>query len=502
MKKAGLVLLVLFSAVARADELDAQARAAYDAKEFSRSADLYERLLGETADAGAAYDAARAAALAGQRDRALRLLERYLASAGQAGTLTRWFMEDSDLDSLRKDPRYVRMAAEARAQAEKAIRPRVGVGLMPTTARAAGLDPAAVERLLAEAGTSRTSALVLLVDGKVAGEWYFGGWTTRIETMSVTKSVVSLAIGFLVDDGKLTLDTPLATFYPELAQGRKERITVRHVLNHTSGIAADPVATRMERSPDFVRFALAAEMDAAPGERFFYNNTAVNLLAGVVERASGEKLDDFLRERLFAPLGITEVTWWRDRSGNPAANAGLQIHALDLAKIGQLVLDEGMWRGRRILSAEWIRRSAWTPGQRIDPTCALLWWLSYPRVTTELPKGLAREAAARGLEPALAARLEPLEGRTFAGLELRNTLHALAPDRALFYELEDRGLLPPPRVAGTPAATSAQGYGGQRLIVVPGTRIVAVRMSIVTGEPDIVQSFAELDDLVVALKRR
>ena len=79
--------------------------------------------------------------------------------------------------------------------------------------------------------------------------------------MSATKSIVSLAIGRLIDSGKITsLDQPVSDFYPEWKQGRKKLITVRHLLNHTSGIQNPPITTEIYASPDFVQLALAAEL--------------------------------------------------------------------------------------------------------------------------------------------------------------------------------------------------------------------------------------------------
>jgi len=88
--------------------------------------------------------------------------------------------------------------------------------------------------------------------------------------------------------------------------------TLRHILSHTSGLQNVP-DTRVEiyPSPDFVQLALAAELKYPPGAKFEYNNKAVNLLAGVVERASGKKHDEFMRDEVFTPLGIREFSWQR-----------------------------------------------------------------------------------------------------------------------------------------------------------------------------------------------
>ncbi|GEM_PF-173253 len=229
--------------------------------------------------------------------------------------------------------------------------------------------------LLRAAEEARSDAVVILKDGKLVGEWYFNGKPRLLETMSVTKSIVSLAIGRLLTLGLLeSIDVPVYTFYPEWKQGRKQEITIRHILSHTSGLQNVPDArVEIYPSPDFVQLALAAELKSPPGTRFEYNNKAVNLLAGVVERASGKKLDEFMRDEVFAPLGIREFSWQRDRAGNPHAMAGLALFPIDLAKLGQLVLNKGVWQGERLIDEGWFEES-FRPLD-VMPEHGLLWWL-------------------------------------------------------------------------------------------------------------------------------
>ena len=206
-------------------------------------------------------------------------------------------------------------------------------------------------------------------------DWDFGHQGEKIEAMSATKSIVNLAVGRLIDSGKIkSLEQPVCDFYPEWRQGRKQKITIRHLLSNTSGLYQDP-NENVYQSPDCIRLALAAEMSDEPGAKFSYNNKAVNLLAGIIEKASGKRMDHFFGEEIFAPLGITDFGWDHDKAGNPYGMAGLQIKAIDLAKLGQLVLDEGDWRGQRILSRDWIQTST-RPSQTMEPTYGLLWWLT------------------------------------------------------------------------------------------------------------------------------
>ena len=131
---------------------------------------------------------------------------------------------------------------------------------------AVGIDPAALERLKKRARDSSSDEVVVIKDGKLVADWKFVVNPDPIETMSATKSIVNLAIGKLIDQGKIkSLDQPVADFYPEWRQGRKERITIRHLMNHTSGLQNEPSARPLYDSPDSVQLALAAELSDDPG---------------------------------------------------------------------------------------------------------------------------------------------------------------------------------------------------------------------------------------------
>src|SRR5690606_27116187 len=198
---------------------------------------------------------------------------------------------------------------------------------------------AAIERV----GTdSHSDSLLVIRDGEVLLERYRDGEPAPIELMSATKSVVAIGIGLLLAQNHLdSLDAPVSTWYPEWRQGRKADITVRMLLDHTSGLQNTPNAgAEIYPAPDVVQLALAAELDSAPGEACSYNNKATNLLAGITHKASGKPMDEYLGARLFTPLGIEAGEWHRDEAGNPHAMAGLPLAARDAAKLGQLLLDD------------------------------------------------------------------------------------------------------------------------------------------------------------------
>lgn len=237
---------------------------------------------------------------------------------------------------------------------------------------ASSFDEKLLDPLLKRAEETNSDALVVMHQGKLVGTWRFGKPKQLIQTMSITKSIVNLAIGKLVTDGLLaSIDEPVCTFYPEWKQGRKKNITTGHIMSHRSGLQNVP-RTNLEiyPSPDHLQLALCAELESEPGEKFAYNNKAVNLLAGIVERITRQKLDDYMKDVLFTPLGISEFFWGDDSVGNPSVMAGLALFPEDLAKLGQFVLNKGSWKNQQLIDESWFSLI------KAQPTDAgLLWWL-------------------------------------------------------------------------------------------------------------------------------
>ncbi|MFA5762756.1 MAG: serine hydrolase [Bacilli bacterium] len=343
----------------------------------------------------------------------------------------------------------------------------------------AGVDLAVLEKIVAGARESDSTALVVVKDGHLLGEWYFGEEQGLIEAMSATKSIVSLAIGLLIDDGKIaSLDTPVHIFFPEWSDGPKRKITVRHLLAHSSGLECKPTTEDIYQSDDFVRFGLDAKVEKEPLEQIFYNNRAFNILTGVVEKASGRRMDEFLKARLFDPIGISGTSWTLDKAGNPHAMSGLQIRPLDLAKIGQLMIDRGVWRGKRIVSEEWVTQST-APAAQKFPRLGLGWWLIIDIKMTIDESVIAtwREA---GVDEAFIQKVMPLKDRLFSHDEFFEEAEKIFGGKEgleTWYDNTWRRGLPDGKIVEKKViGYYADGYLGQYLIVVPGKRIVVVRM--------------------------
>jgi CubicO group peptidase (beta-lactamase class C family) len=366
----------------------------------------------------------------------------------------------------------------------------------------------ALKQLLERGRQTHSAAVLILQDGHDIGHYYpHDRAPGPIELMSVTKSVVALGIGQLLDSGKIkSLDQPVADFYPEWRQGRKKDITVRMLLNHTSGLQDFPrTDVEVYPAPDAIQLALAAELTSKPGTEPFYSNKAVNLLGGIIEKASGLPMDVFFRDGLFKAMGIHPGEWDTDKAGHPYAMAGLHLTAADLAQLGQLVMDRGQWHGQRLLTASYVD-SMLAPSS-MEGQCGLLWW-RFPRWThfdTD-PASFAMLRKHGVAEDTVAKLQHGLEGAHFNSVDtmyagLRKALGSKEP-AILKEQLIGRGIGPYRlfKFTAPVVAYDGNGDGGQYVVIVPKAGLVAVRQ--INAEDDqenAGEGYKDFVDRVIAL---
>jgi len=257
---------------------------------------------------------------------------------------------------------------------------------------------ALVGRIRARAYGSISSLLVVR-NGQLVVEEYFNGATPSVpHTMqSVSKSVTSLLAGIAIDQGRLGLaDRVLALMrtYDPVANrdARKDALTVRDLLTMRTGFdwsenvyAGSPLQRLNDCRCDWLRFVLDWPMRETPGTRFEYVSGGVILLGGVIGAATGQRIDRFADQYLFGPLQMQGPYWIGGQPDDlPHTGGGLYLRARDMAKIGQLVLDEGRWRGAQIVSARWIHEStarAVATGRSFGShpvDYGYLWWVTSP----------------------------------------------------------------------------------------------------------------------------
>lgn len=358
-----------------------------------------------------------------------------------------------------------------------------------------------LDGLVQAARDAHSSALVILQHGEpLVNEILDGGGDRPIETMSVTKAVLSLLVGRAVTLGHLPgVDLPICDLYPEWKQGRKREVTLRHLMTHTSGLQNVPgTMPEIYPSPDFVQLALCAELDYPAGTHFAYNNKAANLTCGVLERATGQRADDFARAELFGPLGIEDWSWVRDGAGNPHGMAGLSLRPRDLARLGQLALDGGEVDGQSLISHEWIREST-HPATPLDDEMGLLWWMLFAWRRYTIAETQVQNVADLGGTP---QQLAALRQCICDGVNQAELLQRIAAARLVPQDL--------PRAPGKEwlmeeygpnVGFRHDGHLGQYLVVHRDAKLVAVRM-IAWDHPSArqeVSSFSGFNDRVLSL---
>jgi len=215
------------------------------------------------------------------------------------------------------------------------------------------------------------------------------GPATLHDLRSVTKSIVGLLYGIALADGLVPApDAPLLAQFPEytdLSTPERDAITIEDVLTMRMGSAwnedlpyTDPANSEiaMETAPDRIRFILSQPMETTPGEVFTYSGGATTLLAELITRGTGQPVDVFARMRLFKPLGIARAEWISGADGRPSAASGLRLSATGLARIGEMLLNEGRLSDRQIVPEDWLQRSL-TPHVTTDQLrYGYHWWLS------------------------------------------------------------------------------------------------------------------------------
>lgn len=204
-------------------------------------------------------------------------------------------------------------------------------------------------------------SFMLLRHGKVVAEGWWSPYGRDYPHMmfSVSKSFTSTAIGLAVDEGLLSVDDTVLSFFPEDAPTKISRhlgaMRVRHLLSMSTGHDQDTM-DNLRQSPDgnWTKTFFEIPVNHQPGTHFLYNTGASYMLSAIVQKVTGMKLIDYLEPRLFAPLGIKNAWWEESPQGINMGGFGLSIKTEDLARLGQLYLQKGLWNNQRILSEAWV----------------------------------------------------------------------------------------------------------------------------------------------------
>jgi CubicO group peptidase (beta-lactamase class C family) len=246
-----------------------------------------------------------------------------------------------------------------------------------------------LEHDVAEGTLEEPDAVLIARNGKLVYERYWNGFTREDahDLRSATKSVTSLLVGMAHERGVLPdLDAPMLSLLPDLApvrnpDPRKDRITLRHLLEMRTGLSCDDWDAgspgneeKMYDTDDWARFMVDVPMKEEPGTVTRYCTGGVVLLGAILERASGLSIPDLSRQWLFQPLGVGDFQW--EPAGKRGTDTGghLRLRPRDFLKLGQVYLDGGTWHGERLVSEAWVSESGAPHSDLGDARYGRLWW--------------------------------------------------------------------------------------------------------------------------------
>ncbi len=291
------------------------------------------------------------------------------------------------------------------------------------TAAEAGLDEAALDGLETFLGERGSNCMTVVRDGRLVAESYWNDTdpSSTQEMFSATKSMSSTVVGIAEEEGHLDIDQPASDFITEWKGTPSESVTIRNLLSNDSGRfwSFQTDYREMPSSADSTAFAIGLDQQFEPGTEWEYNNSAIQTLEAVVERATGRDEGEYAQEKLFEPIGM-EVDLRRDPSGNPLTFMGADTTCQDLARFGLLFLAGGRWNDEQVVSEEWVAEAT-TPSTEINNAYGYLWWLNRPG-PVELP---GRDVGASGpIWP-------DLPENAYAAIGLGNQIVLVLPDEGI-----------------------------------------------------------------------
>jgi CubicO group peptidase (beta-lactamase class C family) len=229
--------------------------------------------------------------------------------------------------------------------------------------------------LVADNSYSDIHSILIAKDGKVMYEQYFNGWNkdSLQDSRSAFKSITSLLTGIAVDQGLIKdVNQQVYSFFPEFKEfsgnnAWKKDMTIDNLLRMESGFDCEEFndgkdcETDMMASKEWVSFSLHLPMKDKPGTVWAYTSCDPMIISGIISRVAKMSIMDFAKKYLFDPMGIKHYRWTIDPSGNGMTAGSFYILPSDMMKIGQMILQKGMWNGQRIVSTAWLEKSTNTP---------------------------------------------------------------------------------------------------------------------------------------------
>ncbi|WP_342807602.1 serine hydrolase [Alteromonas sp. M12] len=292
-----------------------------------------------------------------------------------------------------------------------------------------------------------SSAFLVWHNGELVAQKFWQGESedSYMQTFSIHKSIVALAVGIAVERGDIeSVQDPVSKYIGQWIDMPYGQITIEHLLTMDSGLALPPLSidnsifahsTKLMYSEDISAVARSLEQIRAPGTMFEYNNSNPQLLIDVIEAATGEKYASYLEQHLWSKVANSSADLWLDReNGSVHGFCCLIAKPVDLLAVGLLILNQGMVNDQQVISKEWINKT--TQASNSNPNYGYLTWLGSP--------------------------FKPM--RTYRPTDKFGVIHS-APyltDDLVFFD----------------------GFGGQRVYIVPSKQLVIVRVGAVRFDFD------------------
>jgi CubicO group peptidase (beta-lactamase class C family) len=227
---------------------------------------------------------------------------------------------------------------------------------------AEGVSSDSIIKFLEATAKSQTEfhSFMLLRHGKVIAEGWWDPYRADLKhtLYSCSKSFTATAIGFAVQEKRLSLDDKVISFFPnqlpDTVSTWLSELTVRDVLIMSDGQEPDPTGVVASADTNWIKGFLKTPILHEPGSVFLYNSLGTYMLSAIIQKVTGQKTLDYLKPRLFEPLGISGEDWETDMQGINTGGWGLRLKTEDMAKFAELFLQKGTWGGKQILPASWI----------------------------------------------------------------------------------------------------------------------------------------------------
>lgn len=286
---------------------------------------------------------------------------------------------------------------------------------------AQGLDPKKVDQIYKDIETNKlkVDSVLIVKNGTLVAEKYFPADTVHIvknwrlveekfsgtynqDTLhyiwSDTKSITSILVGIACDQGKIKLDDKVLKYFPgnkfANMDAVKKSMTVSDLLTMRSGLQWPNEITgsieEMMQAKSWVGFTMSQPMQTKPGTVFSYNTGNMEVVSAIISKTTGMSEEDFAKKNLFEPLGITKYKWPKNPDGYSMGGSGLAMRPRDMAKIGQLMLQNGKWNGKQVVSAKWVTEAtAPIVTSTSIPVCSYgyNWWIN-PKIKMYFALGL------------------------------------------------------------------------------------------------------------------